>query len=370
MPMELKTSVEKRAEAAEQYPFCKGLKLLYVREQIEKLLSCIGRNGLFEEYTMHDISHIDAMLEIVEWLIPNDTKEHMTAAEWLMLTLAIYFHDLGMVVTKSEFENRNRSEFSRYKEEALSKIDKSGKVDLLADDHFLYQEFVRENHAKRIRAWLEGQNKVALGDASEVVDEIKEMLSHLDRLFKIDLALICESHHLDDIDDFTKYKVDAHYGPSSNEKVNVDYIAIILRIADLLHITRDRTPSIAMHVFNVVNPISIIEWQKQQAVRAIVPQNRRNEEGNVDNNLEKNTIEVTAFFDGPETAEAYFGLSAYLKYAQSELIKCKAIVTKAKRTEGTVNYSFPWEKIDETHIVENRRIIDIILFMFSLFLLF
>ena len=43
---------------------------------------------------MHSIAHIDEMLKIVEWLIPETTKEKMTYAEWLMLTLAIYFHDL------------------------------------------------------------------------------------------------------------------------------------------------------------------------------------------------------------------------------------------------------------------------------------
>ena len=33
-----------------------------------------------------------------------------------MLTLAIYFHDLGMVVTKDEFEHRDETGFKEYKE--------------------------------------------------------------------------------------------------------------------------------------------------------------------------------------------------------------------------------------------------------------
>lgn len=48
-----------------------------------------------------------------------------------------------------------------------------------------------------------------------------------------------------DIEDFSKYKVKKMYGNTENEKVNLNYIAIILRTADLLHITRDRTPSVA-----------------------------------------------------------------------------------------------------------------------------
>lgn len=347
----LQTNAETLAEKAEELQFCKGVKLSYIRENVAKLLACIGRNKLFEEYTLHDISHIDAMLKITDWLIPDVTKKVMTPAEWLMLTLAIYFHDLGMVVTKREFDNRNKTNFPQYKQEFLERLDNSEKRKYLDDDHFLYQEFVREHHAQRVRTWIEGKGTTELGDAAEVILEIQEMLSHLDKLFKKDLALICESHHLDDLEDFKKYRVNACYGSSPEEKVNLNYIAIILRITDLLHITRDRTPSISMKMFNVTNPVSIIEWKKQQAVRAVVAQTRRNEEGNIDNGLEKNTIEITALFDGPDTAEAYFGLSIYLKYVQSELLRCKAIISKAKRTEGTVDYNFPWEKIDETQII-------------------
>lgn len=347
----LKSIAEKRAEAAESLSFCRGVKLLYIREKVEELLACIGRNGIFDEYTLHNISHVDEMLKIVDWLIPQRTKEAMTAAEWLMLTLGIYFHDLGMVVTKQEYENRNESDFPQYKDNVLKQL---GRLECTyADDRFLYQEFVRENHAKRICAWIEGKNSGELGDAKDVFEAIQEMLSHLDNLFKRDLALICESHHLDDIDDFAKYRTASVYGSDSNEKVNLNYIAIILRIADLLHITRDRTPSISMRVFNVSNPVSILEWKKQQAVRALVPQKARNKNGDIDDSLEKDTIEVTAYFDGSDKAEAYFGLSSYLKYVQSELARCHDIAAKAKKTEATTDYDFPWQKVDESQITAN-----------------
>ena len=84
MSSELQTIAERMAEKAEQFEFCKGLKLLYVREQVEKLLASIGRNAIFEEYSLHDISHVDAMLKITDWLIPDSTKKVMTPAEWLM----------------------------------------------------------------------------------------------------------------------------------------------------------------------------------------------------------------------------------------------------------------------------------------------
>lgn len=169
-------------------------------------------------------------------------------------------------------------------------------------------------------------------------------------MFKIDLAMICESHHEDDINDFTKYRVDNVYGNDKNEKVNLNYIAIILRTADLLHITKDRTPSITRKLINVSNPMSVVEWEKQMAVRAVQPKLKRDGEENIDEKLEKDTIEITAYFEGAETAEAYFGLSSYLQYTRKELQKCNEIVEKARKKEGSSLYIFPWREIDETRI--------------------
>lgn len=295
------------------------------------------------------------MLKIVEWLIPESTKEKMTYAEWLMLTLAIYFHDLGMVVIKDEFEHRYDTSFKEYKEKVLENT-KESEYEEYANEHgdyFLYQEFVRENHATRIRQWIEGKNTKDLGEAEIVCNEIDDILKNLDNMFKSDLAMICESHHKDDIEDFSKYKVKKMYGNTENDKVNLNYIASILRIADLLHITRDRTPSITRRLINVSNPLSVIEWEKQMAVRAVGPKDQRNEDGEVDNSKQKDTIEITAYFDGAETAEAYFGLSSYLQYTRKELIKCCEIVEKAQKREGAVEYEFPWKEIDESQIEVN-----------------
>lgn len=347
------TNAEINAEKAEELSFCSGIKLSFIRGCVEKILAQIGKNGIFYEYTIHDIKHIDAMLNIIDWLIPSTTKEKMTHAEWIMLVLSVYFHDLGMVVTRKEYEERNKTQFVDYKRNIQERGEMSDYLDTLSDDErerFLYQEFVRENHAIRVKNWIEGKRCIDLGDGETIELEIQKILSNFDEKFIRDLAMICESHHLDDIDDFSKYKVKAMYGNDYNERVNLNYIAIILRIADLLHITSDRTPSISRRLISVVNPISVIEWEKQQAVKAVLPKMKRNAEGDIDESLEKDTIEITAYFSGAETAEAYFGLSAYLQYAKKEIKKCYEIVRRAQKSEGTKDYSFPWVGIDESQI--------------------
>lgn len=147
----LEYEIEKRAERAENLSFCKGIKVLKIKDTIASMLNVIGTNEIFEQYTVHDISHINEMLKIAEWLIPDSTKELMTDAEWLMLTLAIYFHDLGMVVSKKEFEQReDNSLFVEFKQNILDNTTPEYKK-FIEDEKYLYQEFIRSNHAFRIR---------------------------------------------------------------------------------------------------------------------------------------------------------------------------------------------------------------------------
>ena len=51
------------------------------------------------------------------------------------------------------------------------------KVEKLEEpDKFLYQEFVRKNHAKRIRMWISGEGDNALGLTQEITEEIQELM--------------------------------------------------------------------------------------------------------------------------------------------------------------------------------------------------
>ena len=316
------SKIEQRAQQAEELNAFSGVKLTYIREQIKTVLALIGQNGIFDQYTRHDISHVDQLLAIAEWVIPEQTMQIMTPADWLMLVLAIYFHDMGMLVTKKEFESRNQnSDFLKYKNEYIEMADKNSISD--DEERFIYQEYVRTNHAKRIKNWING-NFSCLGveDEDDIVGEIGKILEHFSPVFKRDLGKICESHHLDDLDDFGKYETCAHYGNDKCEYVNLHYIAIILRTVDLLHITNDRTPSIQFKLINPTDSKSIVEWQKQQAVTAVVAKKPRDKDGKIDRTLPKDTIEVNAYFDKPDQAEAFFGLSAYIMFMRSEIQRC------------------------------------------------
>lgn len=345
------SNIEQLAQQAEELNAFSGVKLTYIREQIKKILDLIGRNGIFDQYTKHDISHIDQLLVTAEWVIPEKTKQIMTPADWLMLVLAIYFHDMGMLVTKKEFANRNQNaDFLKYRGEYFGMTDKNF-TSSDEEERFFYQEYVRANHAKRINNWINGNfNCLGVEDEDDIVCEIGEILEHFSPVFKRDLGKICESHHLDDLDDFGKYETCVHYGNGKCECVNLHYIAIILRTIDLLHITNDRTPSIQFRLINPTDSKSIVEWQKQQAVTAVIAQEPRDKEGKINRTLPKDTIEVKAYFDKPDQAEAFFGLSAYIMFMRAEIQKCYNWIQVSIRQEGTENYLYPWQKVDDEKI--------------------
>jgi molecular chaperone HtpG len=161
MDLQLPSLAEQKASKAEKFQCFSGLNLLHIRREVQKLLGLIGGNGIFDEYTRHDISHIDSMLnQLTELIIPPPTQHLMTSTDWLLIVLGVYFHDLGMLVTKNEYRRREDSDFPAFRRDLLSDQrgkDYENKLSRLPSDdqeRFLYQEFVRANHAKRIRACL------------------------------------------------------------------------------------------------------------------------------------------------------------------------------------------------------------------------
>lgn len=352
--IELPSKAEQQANKCASLSAFAGLSVPSVRSDLTQLLQLIRANSMFEEYTKHDISHIDRMLSILDWLVPDETQKIMTPADWLLIVLATYFHDLGMLITRDEYEKRGSTAFTSFKaaivaDETQATQDYVARVNDLPEDEvdkFLYQEYVRQNHASRVRAWIEGRRNDDLGITEAVAAEIARILSPLEEVFAEDLAIVCESHHLNDLDNVIKYSVSRPYGSTSQETANVQYAAVLLRTIDLLHITSDRAPSIAFRIINPRDPISQREWAKQAAVRSVRPKIAADDEGILNPKLQKETIEVHARFND---AEGYFGLTSYLAYAETQIRQSHDWIVQSNRRYSSA-YFFPWRFIDISNI--------------------
>ncbi|MGN9776444.1 HD domain-containing protein [Micromonospora sp. H33] len=352
--MPFRSLAENEASKAAELNAFRGFSLDLTRDKVDEALKHFGRLGIFSEYTKHDISHIDGMLEICDWLVPPGTRDAMTPADWLLTVLSTYFHDFGLLVTADEFSRRRDTGFDDYVRSLETAQDASSK-DYLAKlsvlgaeerERFHYQEFVRANHATRIKTWLSGNPGAHLGYDPKLVEALSQLLAPLHPSFVRDLGIVCESHHKEDLNNVEKYKVRAPYGRTDAETANVQYAAILLRTTDLLHITEDRTPSVAALVINPSNPVSQDEWAKQQAVRNVRSKVATNREGALDENASRDTVEIFATFSDER---GYFGLTRYLRYAEEELRRSFGWALASRKQYG-VRHHFPWRYIDTENV--------------------
>lgn len=351
--MQEMTKLEMRALKALEHPAF-PLNLNEIRKNIRNLLSELQRYGFFNEYTTHSYDHVHAMLEMTDWIIPEPTKSILTDGDYLFLTLSIYFHDLGLLISQHEYKNRARNqEFQRYLSEQSSTsvdhieyMDKLNKLPTEEKDRILYQEFIRKTHGVRVRSWIEGTPLDDDNLSESIRSEIQKLIGSLDSSARQGLAILCESHTIDDLSDASKYNVSMPYGESKNETVNLQYIAIILRTVDLLQVTRSRAPSILYQVISPKDPVSQIEWQKQNAVRSIRPATGRDREGKASNSAQSDTIQFYARF---EKADGFFGLTSYLAYVKAQLLSCHEAL-KRSETELPDPPQFPWKFIDDSGI--------------------
>lgn len=341
------SEAEREAAKAAQYTDFGTLNLMQIRLGVDSILKLLGRGDIFDEYTLHDMSHIDEMLRLLGWLVPEETKALMKPADWLLIVLACYFHDMGLLVTRHEYQHRAESGFPKFRDEVLLAgdrgLDYRAKLSYMDEDErerFYYEEFVRRFHAERIFHWINGHAAQELGITDQAVQAINDLLDGLQVKFREDLALICRSHHSNDLDDLSTYVIRRAYGQEPETHGNLQYAALLLRTADLLHMRSNRVPSIMFKLIDPANPKSQEEWVKQMGVRAVLPKVSLSAE-----NKKPDTIEVQADF---REASGFFGLSAYLDYVGGQLRDSWQWGQAAAR-QGS-EYDFPWRYVDSSQI--------------------
>jgi molecular chaperone HtpG len=346
MSIELRTKAEELADKSRSLPNFKNLSLPGIKEQVAQILALIGRDGIFSTYTVHDVTHIDAMLSMLDWLVPESTRRVMTSVDWLLIVLAIYLHDLGMVTTSQEFERRlENAEFKTWRDgldkttEGREYTARANRMSSAEKERFFFQEYVRKGHAQRIREWVTGRHSRKWGSQVQpVAERMAELLSGLPSRFRDYLGTVCESHHSSDLENQDKYPLAARLGNDQAEITNVQYAAILLRTADLLHVTKDRTPSVMYQAIQFSDPKSVEEWDKQLGTFAVGPKGRKLLEGDPETAI----IVINADF---REERPLFSLQEYIAYADSEVKQSKRWIDKSRERVDAQDFAFPWHEV-------------------------
>ena len=313
---ELKYTAETQALLAKDLKPFSGFDLKHTKDTLEDMLNHIGRNGIFCEYTKHDIEHVDAMLDLLDIIIPENVQKNvLTPADWLMIVLSIYFHDLGMLITQYEYDQRDEDDsFKEY----CRNIDQKQYSEYSGEEREkkIYETYVREHHGDRIFNWL--SNIEDGRDSENPVHKLLYDIFHSLNCEKFieNLAYVCRSHTEEFKIDDINFDPKMEYAQNNRSHANLLYCAAILRTADLLNVNSSRTPETDFILISPKDAYSRREWIAQRSITCISVRVETNEDGCNDQDIEQHCFAIRGKFTDDD---AYSHFMKYLDYAEKEL---------------------------------------------------
>lgn len=286
-----------------------------------------GMSIFHPQFTLHDETHLLRVTELMAKLIPNQVlDEILNPVEIALLILAAHYHDTGMVPDVEEAHAiRKSSEFrlarenwllehSSYEdarrvlnEPGLGAEDLSRCTAVVGDfEHAAFIHFIRLSHARRSAVII----AKTLGEDSR----LRVGTGHLADA----LGLLCISHNEAAIwmNPGNRFYVDTLIG---DFRVNLVYLGIILRLADILDFDRERTPDELYRCINFSSPISLQEWEKHRSVTGWI--------------IAPNSIRFDFACDRPEYERA---IRRFMAQIDNELLQCRDL--KAQFPSGQSHY--------------------------------
>ncbi len=195
---------------------------------------------VFPNYTLHNTGHSFRIMEYMSKLVQDYKK--LNELEITMLILSALLHDIGMAVSEEDVQSIKNDDFPfcDIKFSAMKKLVKG-------NENLALQEYVRRIHSSLSARYI---NK-NLKDKFSI-----PKLANLD--FTNELSLVCESHTKDY--DWIKQNLRINE-VRGDYRFNSQYIACILRLADILDIDGNRTP---YNLYKIISPkdYSDEEWKQ------------------------------------------------------------------------------------------------------------
>lgn len=215
----------------------------HLQEVTENLLGEIGT--FMPDYTLHNMRHVINVLNNIGSLIPPEVK--LNRSELVLIIYAAALHDMGMLVNRDEAEELKKTH--EYKK-ILAEYDRD------ASEDEILSELIRRNHVSR---------------SCEYIDKFKDDYAKYNLNFEIDgidfrtyLKNIVKAHELDvaQLDD-VRYPESALIG---HDHINVLYLALLLRLGDILDFDKTRVPLCLLEHKKIKNTVSISEWEKHLSI--------------------------------------------------------------------------------------------------------
>jgi hypothetical protein len=214
------------------------------------------------QYTLHDQVHVDGVIEIMGRLLPDPTLAVLKPLELAALILAAALQDVGMAASREELDalrNGGSKDYASFRAgypKILARIEShraAGKHPLAEDlEWYLVSEYLRQEHGNRCKKYI--------------INKLKPKLCYGGNSFSLRLAEVCLSHTrgAEELQALPCWEVVRAGG----ERCNWRFVAILLRLADVLDFDAERTPRVLFEHLGVRDAVSLREWGKHLAVNA------------------------------------------------------------------------------------------------------
>jgi hypothetical protein len=227
---------------------------------VSSVLSEAGTSG--QSYTLHDAGHSFRVAERMVDVIPAEVFGSLSLYEHALLLLSAYLHDMGMTPEASRLTSHREFLLGNGDEELpesesdpftawLDTASIAYPADLSAHDaEWIVERYVRTRHIDWGEEWTLAQT-----------DGVKSLGGY--RTWKSDLCALCSSHG-------EGYAVLASpaFEPKTVESgsvVHLRYLALTLRMADVLEFDPERTPE-AVYRHRAIDDSSKIFWYKDHDI--------------------------------------------------------------------------------------------------------
>ncbi len=264
--------------------------------------------NVLTEFDRHDANHSSAVLDVIEKLLGNKAKE-LSSYDLFFLVAISYLHDCGMAVSDFEINVMKLVENDEYdgkrvcsNEQALSLIQKkrdeilesendkkdvkqwmfypgseeklfdyysqllidyqsfrNGKIDVISKskdiektNKKLRTDYIRSTHANRVETYIKywGETRFAdfLGNKA------------MGKRLANDLATVCRAHG-EDVEFIRELKKNKRVMYLRNETSNLQFVAMMLRIGDIVHFSYDRAPVAQRSLRHFESDYSYDQWR-------------------------------------------------------------------------------------------------------------
>ena len=228
--------------------------------------------SFFPEYTLHDQTHFLRVTELMSYIL-GEQINNLSEIEIGLLILSAFYHDQGMLVTEQEYSSLSESEeytffcdnwrveHPNYKEienqiesSYTSSTENTRLRKAISElDAAMLTDYLRVTHGKRsfdyVNDTFSNERVLNVGGTN---------ISHL-------LAILCLSHtkSVDWVNSKNGFNYDENVGSFN---VNMVFLTLILRLADILDFDSDRTPDVLFKSIHFTNSVSVSEWKKHRQV--------------------------------------------------------------------------------------------------------